>query len=481
VASAQPRTQSRTQPKTQPSSHGQPPTLDRTLGQKSLMLFGLSYMGPLTVLATFGVLAQKTHGAAASAVLVATVAMAFTAFSYGRMAAAFPVAGSAYTYARRMMGGNVGFLTGWAVLLDYFFIPMVIWLITATVINAFLPGLPIGLIVVFFILVSSVVNVLGIKVANGVNWVLTGFQVLIALVFAAFAFFRTSADHGATGLFSATPFLHSGTGLASIGAGAAVAVYSFLGFDAVTTLTEETKDPQRTMPRAILSLTLLGGLLFVVVAYAVQIVHPGAAFASPDAAANEVGRAIGGKFLDSLFTGGIVAGGVTCGIAAQASAARLLFAMGRDGVLPQRFFGRLHSRFHTPVGNICLIGVFGLLGVTLDIASSTSFINFGAFTAFVLVNLSALLLGWRNRHGATSGRRAVSIAVPLVGALIDLALFTTLDRNAMVLGAVWLALGVAYLAYLTRGFRRPAPETSFIDTGDTGHTGHTGDHMHAHR
>jgi len=430
------------------------------------MLFGLSYMGPLTVLATFGVLAAKTHGAAASAVLVATVAMAFTAYSYGRMAAAFPVAGSAYTYARKMMGGNVGFLTGWAVLLDYFFIPMVIWLITATVINAYVPGLPIGVIVVFFILISTVVNILGIKVANGVNWVLTGFQVAIALVFSAFAFHHASAHHGTSGMLSASPFLHSGTGIASIGAGAAVAVYSFLGFDAVTTLTEETKDPQRTMPRAILSLTLLAGLLFVVVAYAIQIAHPGSSFATPDAAANEVGRAIGGKLLDSLFTGGIVAGGITCGIAAQASAARLLFAMGRDGVLPQRFFGRLHRRFHTPVGNICLICVFGLLGVGLDIASSTSFINFGAFTAFVLVNISALLLGWRRRGTGTAGRRLLTIVVPLVGALIDVALFTTLDRNAMVLGAVWLVVGVGYLAYLTRMFRRPAPETSFIDTGD---------------
>jgi putrescine importer len=172
------------------------PTLDRTLGLKGVMLFGLSYMGPLTVLATFGVLAQKTHGAAASAVLLATVAMAFTAYSYGRMAAAFPIAGSAYTFGRRMMGGNVGFVTGWAVLLDYFFIPMVIWLITATVINAYFPGIPIAASVVFFIVVSSVVNILGIRVANGVNWVLTGFQVLVALLFALLAFTHVFSARG---------------------------------------------------------------------------------------------------------------------------------------------------------------------------------------------------------------------------------------------------------------------------------------------
>lgn len=339
-------------------------------------------------------------------------------------------------------------------------------MITATVINAYFPGIPIAASVIFFIIVSSLLNILGIKVANGVNWVLTGFQVLVALLFAVFAFAYVFSARGPAGLVSVSPFVNASSGMVPIAAGAAVAVYAFLGFDAVTTLAEETKDPHHTLPRALLLLVVLAGLIFVVVAYATQLVHPGQVFRNPDSAANEIGLAVGGRLLNSLYTGGIIAGGATCGIAAQASAARLLFAMGRDGVLPSRFFGRLHPRFHTPARNICLIGIFGLLAVGLNIASAASFINFGAFTAFILVNVSALLLAVR-RPGTSRGlHRVMTIAFPVVGAVIDAALFATLDHRALILGGTWLVLGVVYLAYLTRLFRRPAPETRFIETAD---------------
>jgi putrescine importer len=193
--------------------------LQCTLGLRSVVLFGLAHMTPLIVLGTFGVLAAKTGGAAPSAYLLALVAMVFTAYAYGRMAAAFPVAGSAYTYARRAIDARVGFLVGWAVLLDYFFLPMVIWLIGGAYLSAQFPETP--------------------------SW----------------AF---SVRH-AFGI-SAEPFEGTSATVSGIAGGAALAAYSFLGFDAVTTLTEETIEPQRTIPRAILLVTLIGGGIFVLVA-----------------------------------------------------------------------------------------------------------------------------------------------------------------------------------------------------------------------
>ena len=118
--------------------------LSRSLGLGSVTLFGLAYMAPMIVLGIFGVIAETAGGSSASAYLVATVAMLFTAQSYGRMARAYPVAGSAYTYTRRTIDGRIGFLVGWAVMLDYLFLPMVIWLIGASFLQAEFPGVRCG-------------------------------------------------------------------------------------------------------------------------------------------------------------------------------------------------------------------------------------------------------------------------------------------------------------------------------------------------
>ena len=161
------------------------PTLARTLGLRSLVLFGLAYLTPLIVLGIFGVVAEATGGASASAYLIALVAMIFTASSYGRMAAAYPVAGSAYTYVRRTVDSRIGFLVGWAVLLDYLFLPMVIWLIGAAYLNAQFPAVPNWLWIVGFIAITTVLNILGIKVADRANYVLMAFQVLVIALFVA--------------------------------------------------------------------------------------------------------------------------------------------------------------------------------------------------------------------------------------------------------------------------------------------------------
>jgi len=223
-------------------------SLARTLRLPSLVLFGLAYMTPIIVLGIFGVIAETTSGASASAYLVALVAMLFTASSYGRMAAAYPVAGSAYTYVRRTIDSRVGFLVGWAVLLDYLFLPMVIWLIGASYLQAQFPGVPSWVWIIAFIVVTTGLNILGIKVADRTNYLLMAFQVLVIGAFAALSIGSVVANQGAGGLVDAGPFANPDTTFAGITAGAAIAAYSFLGFDAVTTFTEETIEPRRTVP-----------------------------------------------------------------------------------------------------------------------------------------------------------------------------------------------------------------------------------------
>lgn len=214
-------------------------------------------------------------------------------------------------------------------------------------------------------------------------------QFLVLGAFVALCVHYVLGDPGKP-LWSLQPLLGGDLQVPLVMSGAAIACYSFLGFDAVSTLTEETRDPRRNIPRAILLITLLGGLIFIVTSYFVQLAHPSFAFDSADSAAYEIARNIGGDLFVTFFLVGLIVGQFTSGLSAQASASRLLFAMGRDGVLPRPFFGRLGKRFETPANSIILCGVVALLALQMDVTTSTSFINFGAFLAFSLVNLSVV-------------------------------------------------------------------------------------------
>ncbi|WP_095133529.1 APC family permease [Pseudomonas sp. Irchel s3h14] len=434
--------------------------LQRTLSLGSVVLFGIAYMTPIIVLGTFGILAQSTAGMVPAAYLAALVAMFFTAMSYGRMASAFPVAGSAYSYVRKAISPKLGFIAGWAVLLDYLFLPMAIWLIGAAYLNSAFPAVPQWIWVLAFIGITSAINIVGLKLANGINALLMLVQFLVLIAFVALCVHYVGGD-ASTPLWSVKPFFNGDMQMPLIMSGAAIACYSFLGFDAVSTLTEETRDPRRTIPRAIMLITLIGGLIFVGVSYFVQIAHPSFQFDSVDSAAYEIARNIGGDLFVSIFLIGLIVGQFASGLSAQASGSRLLFAMGRDGVLPKSFFGTLHERFGTPINSILLCAVVALLALKLDVTTSTSFINFGAFLAFSLVNLSVIFHYWIGGENKGLREFVLFLLFPFIGLAADLWLMVSLDHLAIYLGLSWLAIGVVYLAVLTGGFRRQPPEMDF--------------------
>lgn len=438
-------------------------TLVRTLNLRSLVLFGLAYLTPIIVLGIFGIIAETTGGAAPAAYLVAMVAMLFTAHSYGRMSVAYPVAGSAYTYVRKSIDSRVGFLVGWAILLDYLFLPMVIWLIGGSFLSAQFPSIPIAVWILLFILITTALNILGIKVADKANYVLMAFQILVIVFFVVLSIGNIVHTSGTGGLVSSEPFFNAGSSLSTISAGAAIAAYSFLGFDAVTTLTEETIDPKKNMPRAIMLIALIGGGIFVVVAYFTQLVHPGSVFSDSASAASEIALQIGGTLFGAVFLAGLVAAQFASGLAAQASASRLMYAMGRDSVLPKAVFGRLSAKFHTPVANIVIAGIIGLIAIFLDVATSTSFINFGAFTGFTLVNLSVIFYYFRQRRAGIRLNVISYVGVPAVGAVVCGYLLSQLDINAITLGLSWLGIGIVVLLFLTKGFRKAPPEMAAME------------------
>lgn len=434
--------------------------LSRTLSLSTIVLFGVSYMTPIIVLGTFGVLAVETQGHVPLSYLVAAVAMLFTALSYSRMAAAFPVAGSAYTYVRRSINNKLGFLAGWVILLDYLFLPMVIWLIGASFLHSAFSSVPLSIWVIAFIAITTFVNIIGLQLAKTVNSILMLVQGLVIIVFILLCIHYITTD-GSRPLWSLEPFWSSNANFSLILAGAAIACYSFLGFDAVTTLADETQQPEKTIPKAIILITVIGGSIFTITSYFVQLAHPSFVFNNVDSAATEIALNIGNDIFVSIFLIGLIVGQFASGVSAQASASRLLFAMGRDGVFPKSFFGKLSKKYRTPMNNIIVCGVIALIATQIDVLTAASFINFGAFLAFMLVNLSVINYFWVREKKRSGINLIIYLLFPLIGLIADFWLFISLDKWAFILGTCWLVFGIIYLALLTDLFRKDPPQMSF--------------------
>jgi putrescine importer len=438
-------------------------TLKRTLGTPALVLFGLAYMLPLAVFTTYGLVTETTGGHLAGAYFVTTIAMLFTANSYANMVRAYPVAGSAYTYTQRTFGSHLGFLTGWTLLLDYLALPLLNYLVIGIYLNAAFPAVPAWMFIVASVLLVTVLNVIGINLVSGVNLALVGIQVIFIVVFVATGIAFLGGAQSVPNLLD--PFFAGDTNISSIAAGAAILALAFLGFDAVSTLSEEAKDARKSIPRAILICTLIGGLLFIVTAYIAGLVFPDFQnFTDTDSAPLDVMTRIGGTALFTFFTAAYIAGSFASAITSQASVARILFAMGRDGQLPKRIFAALHPRFKTPwLGIIAvgLIGLFGALFLPLDIAASV--ISFGALVAFSFVNLAVI------KHyiidGGRRGARAILafLVAPAIGFALTVWLWTSLSGTTWIAGVIWVIVGVAILAVFTKGFSRRPPVMDFTE------------------
>jgi amino acid transporter len=438
------------------------PRLQRVLGLPELILFGLAYMVPLTVFTTYGVVTDLTHGHLPGAYVITLAAMLFTAYSYGRMVVAHPYAGSAYTYTQKSFGPHVGFATGWTLLLDYIFLPMINYLVIGIFLHAALPSVPGWISVVVSIVAVTLLNVLGIKMVARMNLVLVAFQIVFIAVFFVLSV-RTMAGHDVPSL--ATPFFGGGAATPELLAGAAILCLSFLGFDAISTLSEESRDARRTIPRAIMLVTLIGGLTFIAVSYVGHLVFPDyTSFTNVDSAATDVMRRAGGAFLASFFTAAYVAGCFASAMASQASVARILYAMGRDGVLPRRVLGRLHPRFATPANAILLVGAVSFVALVISLSLAAAMISFGALVAFTMVNLAVIkhyLVDQRERGVAAFVRYGL---MPAIGVTLTVWLWTSLSQTTFEVGLSWLAVGILYLAFVTRGFRRRPPVLDLSET-----------------
>lgn len=433
-------------------------TLKRTMKLRHLVIFGVAFLTPMIAYTIYGVISTASHGIETGAVLFAVIAMLFTAMSYGHMAKAYPTAGSTYTYTRKAINSKVGVLAGWIVLLGYIFFPMAIWLIGASFMEAAVPSVPSWVWLVAFIVITSVINIIGVEVGTKVNFALVAVQVIIIIAFLIFSIKAITGGMGEGTLASFSPFYNSGTSFNYIVAGAAAACYCFLGFDALTTFTEDAVEPTKNIPRSIILTLLVCGGIFMIVTYFTHLVHPSFVYSNPDNAAYEIARQVAPSVFGGIFLVGTIAGQFAAGLAAQASGARLLYAMGRDGVMPKKFFGHLNRKTKTPSNAIILTGIVALFAIFLDVTKATAYINFGGLVAFIFVNLSVIAHYYiRNRERSGKGF-FLYLIFPILGALFCLYLLIHLDTFAILLGCAWVVAGIIYLLILTKGLKNEPPE-----------------------
>ncbi|MFD2443795.1 APC family permease [Bacillus sp. CGMCC 1.16607] len=436
-------------------------TLKRSLGLAPIVFLGLAYMSPFAVFDTFGVVSEETKGHVPAAYIFITIAIIFTALSYGKMVKIFPDSGSAYTYTKRTFNPQIGFLVGWSALLDYLFLPMINALLAGIYLSASFPNVPAWVWIIGLIVIVTILNIAGIKIAVSANTLFVLFQLLIAIIFVMLTARAVMTGDGSVG-FEMNPFFSEDIKLSLLFSGASILALAFLGFDAVTTLAEETIEPEKNISKGIFFIALIGGIFFITVTYFMQSLYPDVSvFKDIEGASAEMAANIGGILFQSIFTSGAIVSVLASGLASQTSASRLLYVMGRDGVLPQKWFGYLHKNLQTPIFNIIFVGLLALSALYLDLVIATSLINFGAFTAFSFVNLSVIMYYFKNRHLMRSSNIIGFVVFPFIGLAFLLYLWVSLDQLALIFGITWLIIGFIYLLWMTKGFKVKPPEYQF--------------------
>lgn len=436
--------------------------LRKALTLMPVVMMGLAYLQPMTIFDTFGIVSGLTDGHVVTAYVFALLAILFTASSYGKLVRKFPSAGSAYTYAQKTINPHVGFMVGWSSLLDYLFMPMINILLAKIYLEAIFPGAPSWIFVAALVGLMTFFNLRDIKLVVNLNTIIVVVQVAIMIVCLGLVINGVYHGEGAGTLFSIRPFWSENAHVVPMITGATILCFSFLGFDGISSLSEETKDAERVIPKAIFLTALIGGLIFIVVSYFVQLYFPDISrFKNPDASQPEIMLYVSGKFFQSVI---LVISSVTVlasGMAAHAGVSRLVYAMGRDGVFPTRFFGYLHPKWRTPAFNVLLVGVIALSAVSFDLVTATALINFGALVAFTFVNLSVIMQFYiRDKLNRTLKDTFNYLILPVMGALTVGTLWINLEASSMTLGLVWAVVGLIYLTIVTHGFCLSVPQAN---------------------
>ncbi len=432
--------------------------LRRGMGLWDVVLYGVLFMVIIAPHSIWGLVQQDALGMSTLVYIVGFIAIFFTALSYVRMSNKFPIAGSVYSYVQRGINPHVGFISGWLILLDYCITPALLYVLVANWGTMLVPGSPWYLWVIVFVAFNTFVNIRGISMTRGIDFIIFAVEILAVIAFIALGTNFIMGGGGA-GEFNADPLWQPGKVDAHfLAAGISIAALNFLGFDGISTLAEETNEPQKNIGRGILIALGIIIVCFVAQTYIASLVQPDWQSWSPEHAENAwfYGcQMIGGDlFMNIMLIINIVAIGIANIMNAQLAASRLLYSMGRDAVIP-RIFGKVHPKYQTPwVGALFIGAVAMVLSLVLTMADLATLVNFGALASFIMLNFAVFWYFFiKEGKRCSAGDYVKYLICPWLGILILGYVFTGFDMLTYIMGVSWFVIGFIICAVKSKGFK----------------------------
>lgn len=432
--------------------------LKRVLSFKDLLIYGMLYMVVIAPMSVFGYITKESQGMAPLVYLIGMIAMFFTALGYVQMSKHMPQAGSVYTYVKEGLNPRIGFLAGWLILLDYLLLPSLLYLMTSIFCAALIPSIPGWLWIIVFVALNTGINLLGIEYTARSGKIMLAIELFVLGLFVIAGVMYVSAG-GGSGSLNLQPFYQPDRiNLQFIASACSIAALGFLGFDAISTLSEETIEPEKTVGRATLSALLLVGGLFVLQTYIATLISPDYIAVNAETAYFDAGAMAAGNWLKVLMLGvSIMATGIANAMTSQAATARILFSISRDGLLPE-FISQIHPRYKTPHWATLIVALLSLLGaLTMNLPLIIKLVNFGAVTAFMLLNFTVFHLFFIKRGNRHFGAFFKYLLAPWFGIIVLAYIWTGFDAVCKIVGISWLAIGIIYGAVQSK-FYQEVPE-----------------------
>ncbi len=436
-------------------SYGYKQQLKRSVSTTDLLIYGLIFMVPIAPWAIFGTVYNASAGMVPLVYIIGLVAMIFTALAYAQMAKSIPLAGSVFSYVGRGISPVFGFFAGWAILLDYLLVPTLLYVFAAESMIGIFPGTPRWMWALIFVAINTVVNLMGISSLKLMNRIFLAVEVIFVVIFVIIAV--TALNNGVIpgAEFTTAPVWDSSKVTGPLIASAlSIAVLSFLGFDGISTLSEEASGGRNSAGKAMIIALFIVAFLFVVQTWLASSLAAGRGSFGDSEAGNaffELVRAASNSgWATAFFVVNVLAIGIANAMAAQAATSRLLFSMSRDGQLP-KFLSKISNR-QVPQAAIITVSALSAILVIFFVGQINliaSLVNFGALFGFMLLHVS-VIVHYLVRKKSTN--YLLHLVVPVLGFLIIGYVLLNADINAKVGGLVWLALGgIVYLYYRASG------------------------------
>lgn len=442
--------------------------LRRGMGLWDVVLYGVLFMVIIAPHSIWGLVQQQGLGMSTLVYLVGFVAIGFTALSYVRMSRRFPIAGSVYSYVQRGLNPHAGFMSGWLILLDYCITPALLYTMVANWGTMLVPNSPWWLWIIVFIAFNTFVNIRGVSLTRGIDFVIFAVEIIAVIAFVALGCNFIMGGGGA-GEFNMDPVWQpEKVTFNFLAAGISIAALNFLGFDGISTLAEETEHPEKNIGRGILIALGIIIVCFAVQTYIASLIQPDWASWSEEHANNAFFygcQLIGGNiFMNIMLVINIVAVGIANIMNAQLAASRLLYSMGRDKVIPS-IFGKVHPKYKTPwVGSMFIGAVALVLVAVLGMADLATLVNFGALASFIMLNFSVFWFFFiKEGKRKTFGDWVKYLICPWIGIIILAYVFTGFQPITYIMGITWFVIGFIILVVKSKGFKEVPEAFKHLD------------------